>query len=62
MGSSEETVTGQSVCEGTEKLRPAFDSAVPLWQGARRFAGDRVVPRDIRLSTRKKDKAGHGQG
>jgi hypothetical protein len=43
-------------------MRPAFDSAVSLWQGARRFADDDVVPRDFCLSTFEKDKAGHGQG
>lgn len=60
-GWSEEAVTRESVAKA-EKLRPAFDSAVPLWQGAPRFADDVVVPRDFCLSTREKDKAGHGQG
>jgi hypothetical protein len=25
------------------KMRPAFDSAIPLWQGARRFAGNTML-------------------
>ncbi|WP_066514026.1 hypothetical protein [Sphingobium cloacae] len=60
-GWSEEAVTSDPVLN-EEKLRPAFDSAVPLWQGARRFADDLVVPRDFCLSIFKKDKPGHGQG
>ncbi|MDO7833516.1 hypothetical protein Q4610_00500 [Sphingobium sp. HBC34] len=43
-------------------MRAAFDSAVPLWQGARRFAGDLVAPRDFTFMVSKKEQAGHGEG
>jgi hypothetical protein len=49
-----EAVTSSSDHVGVEKMRPAFDSAVPLWQGARRFAGNfTVAPRDYYLSIKK---------
>ena len=39
-GCSSEAVKAGSVHGASEKMRPAFDSALALWQGAPRFAGN----------------------